>query len=74
MIPYRNTAGNSGVRAYEIVANGIRVQFAGGDIYLYTNTSAGAKNIKQMQQLAKSGNGLSTFISQHVKDRYERRR
>jgi hypothetical protein len=73
MIPYGNSAGNSGVVAYAIGAGRIDVQFIDGTVYTYTNASAGAANIKQMQQLARAGIGLSTFISQHVKNKYANR-
>lgn len=73
MVPYANKQGDSGVAAYEIASGSITVQFTGGDIYLYTNDSAGAINIKQMKHLAERGSGLSTFISQCVKDGYERK-
>ncbi|GLU35049.1 hypothetical protein WKR88_13990 [Trinickia caryophylli] len=68
---YRNLSGQSGVVAYEIGNGWIAVKFDGGDVYRYTARSAGAENIKQMQRLAERGQGLSTFISRHVKDRYE---
>ena len=72
MIPYGNVAGNSGVVAYAIAVNSIKVQFIGGDTYTYTNASAGIANIRKMKALAKAGHGLSTFISTTVKDKYER--
>jgi D-aminopeptidase len=73
MVPYKNGAGNSGVVAYQTGEDRITVQFIGGDTYIYTNASAGVKNIKQMKTLAEAGKGLSTFISTTVKDRYERK-
>lgn len=73
MVPYANKQGDSGVTAYETAPGSILVQFIGGDTYLYTNDSAGAINIKQMKHLAERGSGLSTFISQYVKDAYERK-
>jgi hypothetical protein len=69
---YKNLAGESGVAAYDIDAGQIIVQFRNGDRYLYTEDSAGAANVAKMQALAKAGRGLSSFISQHVHDRYER--
>lgn len=72
MIAYGNIAGNSGVKAYETGPDRILVQFIDGKVYTYSNASAGAANIRKMKGLAKSGKGLSTFISQHVKDGYER--
>jgi len=70
---YKNLGGESGVVAYDIDAGQIIVQFRNGDRYLYTEDSAGAANIAKMQELAKAGRGLSSFISQHVHDRYERK-
>jgi hypothetical protein len=70
---YGNRAGNSGVVAYEIRRGGIRVEFVDGRIYTYTYRSAGRENVECMKFLARSGRGLSGFISTHVKDRYAAR-
>ena len=70
---YGNQSRESGVVAYDIDAGQIIVQFRNGDRYLYTEDSAGAANISRMQALAKAGRGLSSFISQHVHDRYARK-
>lgn len=67
---YANRSGHSGVVAYELGAGSITVKFTGGDRYLYTEDSAGAVHIARMRELAESGRGLSTYISQHVRDRY----
>ena len=70
---YKNLGGDSGVVAYEIDAGSIKVEFKNGDRYLYTEDSAGGANIARMQELARAGHGLSSFISQHVHDRYARK-
>ncbi len=70
---YGNQNRESGVVAYDIDAGQIIVQFRNGDRYLYTEDSAGAANIARMQDLARAGRGLSSFISQHVHDRYARK-
>jgi hypothetical protein len=70
---YGNQSRESGVVAYDIDAGQIIVQFRNGDRYLYTEDSAGAANIARMQELAKAGRGLSSFIGQHVHDRYARK-
>lgn len=70
---YRNTSGESGVVAYDIGQDSITVQFTGGERYLYTERSAGAENIARMRELAEDGQGLSTFISQHIRQRYARK-
>ena len=70
---YGNHSRESGVVAYDIDAGQIIVQFTNGERYLYTEDSAGAANIAKMQELARAGRGLSSFISQHVHDRYARK-
>lgn len=70
---YKNHGGDSGVVAYDIDAGQIIVQFQSGERYLYTEDSAGAANIARMQKLAKAGEGLASFISQHVRDGYARK-
>jgi hypothetical protein len=70
---YKNRSGESGVVAYDIDAGQITVEFRNGERYLYTEDSAGAANIARMQALAQAGHGLSSFISQHVHDRYARK-
>ncbi|WP_020651941.1 hypothetical protein [Massilia niastensis] len=70
---YNNESGESGVVAYDIGRDSITIEFAGGDRYLYTDRSAGAENIAIMRELAEDGRGLSTFISQHIRQRYARK-
>jgi hypothetical protein len=67
---YLNRAGDSGVVAYEPGPNFIRVQFIGGETYLYTYESTGADAVERMKTLAEQGIGLSTFISQSIKGAY----
>jgi hypothetical protein len=73
MTKYGNQSGNSGVTSFRIAPTSITVTFRDGATYLYTHTSAGAPNIEKMKILARAGLGLSTFISQHVKDRFARK-
>jgi hypothetical protein len=73
METYANYGGNSGVAAYEASRGSILVKFKDGSAYEYTNESAGAGNIETMIELAQSGQGLNTFISQHVRDLYARK-
>jgi len=70
---YGNHSGDSGVVAYDIDAGQIVVQFRNGERYVYTEDSAGAANIARMQELARAGRGLSSYISQHVHDGYARK-
>jgi hypothetical protein len=74
LIRYGNRAGNSGVIAYEIKRDFIRVKFVDGSTYTYTYRSAGRENIERMKVLARSGRGLSGYISTHVKDRFSEKR
>lgn len=73
MQPYKNSNRDTGVIAYETGNNGISVQFKDGSVYLYTIKSAGLASVNKMKSLAKKGKGLTTYINQHVKDRYEKK-
>jgi hypothetical protein len=64
MKPYANLSGNSGVVAYDIRPGAILVRFRDGDLYEYNDGKAGAAVVMTMQQLARAGIGLSTFITQ----------
>jgi hypothetical protein len=72
MQPYRNRNGHSGVTAYELGTDWIRVQFVNGEIYRYSAASAGAGHVRNMQILAEAGEGLASYISKFVHDDYER--
>ena len=54
-----------GVTGYLCTRDGILLRFHDGEVYRYTDTSAGAASIRRMQHLARSGNGLSTWINRH---------
>ena len=73
MTPYRQLGGPSGVEAYRLAPDAISVKFVDGRTYTYTDASAGSIVVEQMKQLAASGKGLSTYISQHVRGNYESR-
>lgn len=73
MLRYANKQGGSGVVRYEIGEEAIAVKFVGGETYLYTYRSAGKKNVETMKNLARKGEGLSTFISREVKEKFERK-
>lgn len=70
---YQNRGRNSGVTAYEIGDDYIKVEFAEGPLYLYTYNIPGVRKVEQMKKLALQGRGLSTFISQNVRDQYASR-
>jgi hypothetical protein len=74
MTPYKRSAGESGVVAYQIGKESIAVQFNSREIYLYTYATAGKANVEHMKVLARSGQGLSTYISRVVRHGYAARR
>lgn len=67
---YMDIDNDSGVAAYEIGADFIRVQFKDGSIYRYTYASAGQQNIEQMKALARAGDGLNAYINRNVRKLY----
>jgi len=68
---YRNRNESSGVIAYQMGEDFIDVKFVGGDIYHYTTRRPGARDLAHMKELALRGEGLSIFISRHIRTRYE---
>jgi hypothetical protein len=73
MEQYQNTKGRSGVIAYEIGPDYIRIQFQDNEIYLYTYESTGSEDIETMKTLAQQGSGLNTFINTSVRKRFARK-
>ena len=47
------------------------MRFVDGHVYTYSHASAGKQHVEKMKRLASEGQGLSGYISKHVKDRYE---
>jgi hypothetical protein len=70
---YRNLNGNSGVVSYTTAEDSITLMFRNGDRYLYSHARPGRAAVDRMKTLAKAGRGLSTFVSQHVREAYERK-
>ena len=69
MHPYRGIKGGTGVRAYELLNNdAIEIQFKDGAVYRYSAIRPGAALVAEMRRLALLGKGLSTFISQNVRE------
>jgi N-hydroxyarylamine O-acetyltransferase len=71
---YSNRSGDSGVMAYEDGPDFIRIQFRGGETYLYSSPPIRREKIEKMKELAVQGRGLATFINQNpdVRDGYRR--
>ena len=72
MKPYGKPGRDTGILSYESGRNWIKILYKGGDEYLYTYNSTGQDHIEIMKDLAEKGIGLSTYVSQNVKDLYDR--
>ena len=70
---YLDLDGDSGVVGYEIGDTFIRVKFSGtAKIYTYSYRSAGVTRIEDMKRLARSGDGLNSYIKLYANQLYER--
>ncbi len=69
---YQNLEGHSGVTGYETGPDSIIVEFKHNARYRYTYSSAGKRVIERMKALARSGRGLSTYISKTVREKFEK--
>jgi len=70
---YKDIDGDSGVHSYECGKDYISVKFSIGGTYTYTYQSAKAENVEQMKILARSGNGLNSFINKNVRKLYDKK-
>ncbi len=69
---YKNRSGKSGVFLYEIGKDYILVRFVGSAVvYRYSYKRPGKKDVEMMKKLAEEGEGLSTYISQFVREEFE---
>jgi len=68
---YANRSGGSGISAYEIGSNYIKVRFSSGSIYQYSYRKAGQSHVENMKRLASSGSGLNSYINSYVKFKYD---
>lgn len=68
---YANKRGGSGVSAYEIGSDYIRVRFSSGSIYQYSYRKAGQSHVESMKRLALAGSGLNSYINSYVKFKYD---
>ena len=68
--PYGDQSGDSGVRAYKLGPDFIIIEFKTGGGYRYDKVKPGRRHVSIMKKLAKSGDGLTTYINQHVRDNY----
>ena len=67
---YKALSGDAGVHAFRIVHEGIIVEFQDGRRYLYNAKRPGGKHVTEMIKLAHKGEGLTTYINQHVRENY----
>lgn len=56
--------------AYDVENDAITVEFTNGAKYLYDYASTGRDHVENMKVLAAAGQGLSSYISKFVKQRY----
>ncbi|SOZ35739.1 hypothetical protein [Cupriavidus neocaledonicus] len=66
MQPYKNLNGKSGVVAYELGPDHIRIRFDNGHVYTYDYRRPGHLQVEHMKRLATTGRGLCSYISQVV--------
>ena len=72
MVQYRNLGRNSGIQAYKIGPDYIKVKFNRNEkIYTFSYRKAGKDNVEQMKVLAKRGYGLNSYIHDNVTFLYE---
>jgi hypothetical protein len=67
---YRDSHGTANATGYAYGRTWIIIQFKGDALYLYTNSSCGAEHIRELKRLARLGEGLDSYINQHVWKRY----
>lgn len=71
MNSYSNNGRDSGVRAYEIGPDYIKVQFSDLSVYTYSYGKAGKDHVDNMKELAIQGEGLNSYINTKVKYLYD---
>ena len=71
--PYKNLSGSTGVSAYGTGRDFIRLRFRDGRVYEYDHNKPGRRDVEAMKRLAEAGQGLTTYVNQHVRDNYARK-
>jgi len=67
---YLNRSGNSPITYYQIEETCIIVWF-GAKSYTYSYRKAGRIHVETMKSLARSGSGLSAYITRNVRNDYD---
>lgn len=70
---YRDSQGTNNATGYATGRTWILVQFKDNALYLYTNESCGAEHVRELKRLAKLGEGLDSYINQHVFKSYAKK-
>lgn len=70
---YDDRSGASGVVAYAAGDGFIDLWFRDGGGYRYDATAPGPEHVAAMTRLAAAGEGLATYVNQHVRTNYARR-
>lgn len=69
---YKNLSGDSGVYAFEMGMDHIRVQFhRTSKIYRYSYYRAGMTHVEELKRLALIGRGLNSYIVRNVRFLYD---
>ncbi|MBV1908370.1 MAG: hypothetical protein KUG78_03555 [Kangiellaceae bacterium] len=71
MEKYISFGGDPKVSAFDILSDSIRIHLANGDIFLYSNSGAGAHNIEQMKSIAVNGGPLNNYILNNMMGRHD---
>lgn len=71
MEKYANSRGNSPITHFQIEDDRIIVWFKQGKSYSYSNNKAGKHHIDKMKILAINGSGLSAYITENVRLKYD---
>ncbi len=69
---YGEPGRESGVTRYALTGDAIHVQFQDDRVYVYDAVKPGMEDVREMKRRALEGRGLSTYISQRVRQRYAR--
>jgi len=70
---YNNLIEANGISAYEILNDGIIIEFNHEMRYLYDYLKPGKEHVEKMKTLAAQGQGLLTYINQNVKNNYRKK-
>ncbi len=70
-ISYKSQNPNAGVVNYEMTDVAIILEFSNAKYrYVYNEQAPGLAHVEAMKRLALAGQGLTTYINQHVREHY----